>query len=55
MRIDHGRSIVTSNLLLPAGILGGGAFDIHGDCKGMIEGVVHKPGTNIVVLLRGDD
>ena len=30
-------------------MIGGGAFDIYGACKGMIEGIVQKPGANLVV------
>ena len=35
--------MVSSTGILPPGMVGGGAFDIHGNCKGMIEGVVQKP------------
>lgn len=40
--------MVFSTEILPPGMVGGGAFDIHGNCKGMIEGVVQKPGSTIV-------
>ena len=40
--------MVSSTGILPPGMVGGGAFDIHGNCKGMIEGVVQKPGSTIV-------
>ena len=35
---------------VPPGMIGGGAFDVYGSCKGMIEGVVQKPGANLVGL-----
>ena len=36
----------------PIGMIGGGAFDINGMCKGMIEGIVQTPGATIVCVLR---
>ncbi|KAK8821816.1 hypothetical protein WA556_002261, partial [Blastocystis sp. ATCC 50177/Nand II] len=47
LRSENGRSMVSSTGILPPGMVGGGAFDIHGNCKGMIEGVVQKPGSTI--------
>ena len=41
----------------PIGMIGGGAFDINGMCKGMIEGIVQTPGSTIVctlILLEGE-
>lgn len=35
---------------VPMGMLGGGVFDINGICKGMIEGVVQKPGSSVVSI-----
>lgn len=48
IHIQDGRSMVTSSVVLPGGMVGGGAFDVEGNCKGMIEGIVHSPGMNIV-------
>lgn len=42
--------MVMTGTILPPGMVGGGAFDINGNCKGMIEGVVQKPGATIVVF-----
>ncbi|CBK21956.2 uncharacterized protein [Blastocystis hominis] len=47
LHIQDGRSMVTSSVVLPGGMVGGGAFDVEGNCKGMIEGIVHSPGMNI--------
>ena len=35
---------------VPMGMLGGGVFDINGVCKGLIEGVVQKPGSSVVSI-----
>lgn len=48
LKSDNGRSMIMTNTILPPGMIGGGAFDIYGNCKGMIEGVVQKPGANLV-------
>lgn len=48
IHMQDGRSMVTSREILPAGMVGGGAFDVEGNCKGMIEGIVQRPGMNIV-------
>ena len=47
--------MVTSRGVLPGGMAGGGAFDVEGNCKGMIEGVVRAPGMDIVGAGRGGD
>lgn len=48
LKTDNGRTMIMTNQVVPAGMIGGGAFDIYGNCKGMIEGVVQKPGANLV-------
>ena len=48
LKSDNGRSMIMTNTILPPGMIGGGACDIYGNCKGMIEGVVQKPGANLV-------
>ena len=40
--------MVMTSEKMPVGMIGGGAFDINGVCKGMIEGIVQTPGTTIV-------
>lgn len=48
LKTNNGRTMIMTNQVVPAGMIGGGAFDIYGNCKGMIEGVVQKPGANLV-------
>ena len=43
--------MVMAYSLLPPGMVGGGIFDVYGNCKGMIEGIVQKPGANLVRCL----
>ena len=43
--------MVMAYSLLPPGMVGGGIFDVSGTCKGMIEGIVQKPGANLVGCL----
>lgn len=42
--------MLMTNEDVPMGMLGGGVFDVNGVCKGMIEGVVQKPGSTVVGL-----
>ena len=44
LKSSEGRSMLMTQEAVPIGMLGGGVFDINGICKGMIEGVVQKPG-----------
>ena len=48
MKSSEGRSMLMTQEAVPMGMLGGGVFDINGICKGMIEGVVQKPGSSVV-------
>ena len=48
MKSSEGRSMLMTQEAVPIGMLGGGVFDINGICKGMIEGVVQKPGSSVV-------
>lgn len=50
MKSSEGRSMLMTNEDVPMGMLGGGVFDVNGVCKGMIEGVVQKPGSTVVGL-----
>lgn len=48
LKTENGRTMVMAYSLLPPGMVGGGVFDVYGNCKGMIEGIVQKPGANLV-------
>lgn len=47
LKSSEGRSMLMTNEDVPMGMLGGGVFDVNGVCKGMIEGVVQKPGSTV--------